>query len=74
MMDLTASAIKPGHRSLNRTSMDVRCARGAIKDPSHAKSRDVLHAKEVAKISRRKEITARYPGREIYAMISARNI
>ena len=40
-MDLTASAIKPGHRSLNRTSMDVRCARGAIKDPSHAKSGDV---------------------------------
>ena len=41
-MDLTASAIKPGRRSLNRTSMDVRRARGAIKDPSHTKSRDVL--------------------------------
>jgi hypothetical protein len=41
-MDLTASAIKPGRRSLNRTSMDVRRARGAIKDPSHAKSRDVI--------------------------------
>jgi hypothetical protein len=40
-MDLTASAIKPGRRSLNRTSMDVRRARGAIKDPSHTKSRDV---------------------------------
>ena len=40
-MDLTASAIKPGRRSLNRTSMDVRRARGAIKDPSHAKSGDV---------------------------------
>ena len=40
-MDWTASAIKPGRRSLNRTSMDVRRARGAIKDPSHAKSRDV---------------------------------
>ena len=42
LMDWAASAIKPGHRSLNRTSMDVRCARGAIKDPSHAKCRDVL--------------------------------
>ena len=41
-MDLTASAIKPGRRSLNRTSMDVRRARGTIKDPSHAKSRDVV--------------------------------
>ena len=41
-MDLTASAIKPGRRSLNRTSMDVRCARGEIKDPSHTKSRDVI--------------------------------
>ena len=40
-MDLTASAIKPGRRSLNRASMDVRRARGAIKDPSHTKSRDV---------------------------------
>ena len=40
-MDWTASAIKPGRRSLNRTSMDGRRARGAIKDPSHAKSRDV---------------------------------
>ena len=40
-MDLTASAIKPGRRSLNRTSMDVRRARGAIKDPSHTKSGDV---------------------------------
>ena len=40
-MDWTASAIKPGHRSLNRTSMDVRCARGSIKDPSHTKSGDV---------------------------------
>ena len=34
-------AIKPGRRSLNRTSMDVRRARGAIKDPSGAKSGDV---------------------------------
>ena len=31
-----ASAIKPGRRNLNRTSMDGRRARGAIKDPSHA--------------------------------------
>ena len=41
-MDWAASAIKPGRRSLNRASMDVRRARGAIKDPSHTKSRDVL--------------------------------
>ena len=41
-MDWTASAIKPGRRSLNRASMDVRRARGAIKDPSHTKSRDVI--------------------------------
>ena len=41
-MDWAASAIKPGRRSLNRTSMDVRRARGAIKDPSHTKSGDVL--------------------------------
>ena len=41
-MDLTASAIKPGRRSLNRTSMDGRRARHAIKDPSGAKSRDVV--------------------------------
>ena len=41
-MDWTASAIKPGRRSLNRTSMGVRRARGAIKDPSHTKSGDVL--------------------------------
>ena len=40
-MDLTASAIKPGRRSLNRTSMDVRRARGAIKDPRHALCHDV---------------------------------
>ena len=40
-MDWTASAIKPGRRSLNRTSMDVRRARGAIKDPSHALCDDV---------------------------------
>ena len=40
-MDWTASAIKPGRRSLNRTSMDVRRARGAIKDPRHALCHDV---------------------------------
>ena len=40
-MDWAASAIKPGRRSLNRTSMDGRRARDAIKDPSHAKSGDV---------------------------------
>ena len=40
-MDWTASAIKPGRRSLNRTSMDGRRARGAIKDPSHALCDDV---------------------------------
>ena len=40
-MDWSASAIKPGRRSLNRTSMDVRRARGAIKDPRRAKSGDV---------------------------------
>ena len=40
-MDWAASAIKPGRRSLNRTSMDMRRARGAIKDPSGAKSGDV---------------------------------
>ena len=42
LMDWAASAIKPGRRSLNRTSMDVRRARGAIKDPSHTKSGDVF--------------------------------
>ena len=41
-MDWTASAIKPGRRSLNRTSMDVRRARGAIKDPRHALCHDVV--------------------------------
>ena len=40
-MDWAASAIKPGRRSLNRTSMDVRRARGAIKDPSGAECHDV---------------------------------
>ena len=35
-MDLTASAIKPGRRSLNRTSMDGRRARHAQKDPTRA--------------------------------------
>ena len=40
-MDWAASAIKPGRRSLNRTSMDGRRARDALKDPSHAKSDDV---------------------------------
>ena len=37
-MDWAASAIKPGRRSLNRTSMDGRRARDAIKDPSGTKS------------------------------------
>ena len=41
-MDGTASAIKPGRRCLNRTSMDVRRARGAIKDPSGAECHDVM--------------------------------
>ena len=36
-----ASAIKPGRRNLNRTSMDGRRARGAIKDPSRALCDDV---------------------------------
>ena len=40
-MDWAASAIKPGRRSLNRTTMDGRRARDALKDPSHAKSDDV---------------------------------
>ena len=39
--EVVACRVKPGRRSLNRTSMDVRRARGAIKDPSGAKSRDV---------------------------------
>ena len=37
-MDWAASAIKPGRRSLNLTSMDGRRARDAIKDPSGTKS------------------------------------
>ena len=40
-MDWAASAIKPGRRSLNRTSMDGRRALHAQKDPCGALSDDV---------------------------------
>ena len=62
-MDLTASAIKPGRRSLNRTSMDVRRARGAIKDPSHAKSRDVGGATGIAGAGAGRLTSSRVPRR-----------
>ena len=51
-MDWAASAIKPGRRSLNRTSMDGRRARHAQKDPTRAECHDVEHRGGVAKPQR----------------------
>ena len=55
-------AIKPGRRSLNRTSMDVRRARGAIKDPSGAESQSFSECHDVLFRTRMFIFTERFSG------------
>ena len=61
LMDWAASAIKPGRRSLNRTSMDGRRARHAQKDPRHALCDDVERRRRRQSSRRGEYLTRRTP-------------